>query len=141
VEEVGQRGKDLGREPSQLLAVGEGELAQHGLALRGHRDQDLPLVQLVPDAAEQPDRGHAVHELPDRVMFELELPRQRPDRGEAVLGQSLDGEKQLVLPGPKALLPGGLLAEDQEAPDQVPEAGKGVVVRLGRAGVDRGHPL
>ncbi len=120
--------------------MGEREFAQQGLALRGDRDQDLPLIHLVPDPAEQPERGHAVDELPDRVMLELELPGQRPDRGEAVRGQPLDREEQLVLPRPESLFPGGFFAEGEEAPDQVPEAGEGAVIRLGRAGVDRGHP-
>jgi len=141
VEEVGQGGEDLGREPSKLFPVGEGQLAKKGLALRADLDQDLPLVQLMAEPPEQSDRDHAVDELPDRVVLELELPRQGPDGGKAVLGQPLDGQKELMLPGPEPGGARGLLAERVEAPDQVPEAREGAVVRIGRRNGGRGHLL
>jgi hypothetical protein len=140
VEQAGQCGQDLGREPPELLAVREGQAAEHGLAFRGDLDEHLPLVHLVPETAEQAERDHAVDEAHHRVVLELELPRQRPDRGEAVRGETLQGEEELVLPGPDPGGAGGVLAERQEAPDQVPEARQGVVVRLARRGRD-GHRL
>jgi hypothetical protein len=139
VEECGQRGQDLGREPPKLLAVGEGQAAQHGFALRGHLDQDLPLVHLVPEPAQEPDRDHAVDQSDHGVVLQLQLPRQGPDGGEAVGRQPLDGQEKLVLPGPEPRRAGGVLAEREEAPDQVPEAREGRVVRVGRRKGGRGH--
>jgi hypothetical protein len=141
VEEVGQRGENLGREAPELLAVGEGEPAQHGIALRRHLDQDFPLVHVVPEAAQQPERDHAVDEAPGRVVLELELPCQRPDGGKAVGRQPLDGQEELVLPGPEARGPGGDLAEREEAAEEVAEARESAVVRVGRGEGGRSHLL
>jgi hypothetical protein len=113
--------------------------AQHGLPLRADLDQDLPLVHFVAEPPEQSERDHAVDEPADRVMLELELPGQRPDGGEAVVRQSFEGQEELVLPGPESRGARGVLAEQEEAPDQVPEAGEGGVVRFGRRFGDRSH--
>jgi hypothetical protein len=139
VKEVGQRGKDLGREAAELLAVRQRQAPQEGLALGAHLDQDFPVVHLVAEPAEQPECGHAVDEPPDRVLLELQLPRQRPDGGQAVGREPLEGQEQLVLPGPEALGARGLLAEQEETPDQVAEARQGAVVRLGRGEGGRVH--
>ena len=139
MEEVGQRGQDLGREAAKLLAVRQRQAAQHGFALRADLDQDLPLVHLVAEPPEQSERDHAIDEAADRVVLELELPGQRPDGGEAVARQSLEGQEQLVLPGPEPRGARGVLAEQEEAPDQVPEAGESSVIRIGMRYGDRGH--
>jgi hypothetical protein len=139
VEEFSQCGQDLGREPPEFLAVGEGQAAQHGVALRGHLDQDLPLVHLVPEPAQESERDHAVDQSDDGVVLQLQLPCQGPDGGEAVGRQPLDGQEELVLPGPEPRRAGGVFAEREEAPDQVSEARQGRVVRVGRRKGGRGH--
>ena len=88
------------------------------------------MVKGVPIAADHSEGGQAVDELDDRVVLELELPGERADGREAVRRKPLDGEQQLVLLGLEPRLAGRLLAEGEEAPEEVAEMGQVLVIRL-----------
>jgi hypothetical protein len=129
---VSQRGQDLGADPPQFLAMGERQLPQHGLAPGGDLDQDGALVLRVADPAEHADLDHPVQQPDDGVVLELQLPGQGADRRLLSRRKSLHGQEELVLPGLQARRAGGLLAERQEAAEEMPEAGEGGVLGVRR---------
>lgn len=133
-EQVGQRGEKLRSDASKLLPMGERELPEHALAFGGDVDQDLAMIVGMAQPPEHAEGNHPVDQSADRVMLELQLPRQISDRREAVGGQPLDGEQQLMLLRLKPGAAGRLLAEHQESAEKVAEPRERDEVGIGHVG-------
>jgi hypothetical protein len=88
------------------------------------------MVQRIPVAPDHSQGREAVDQLHDRMVLELELPGQGPDRGKLVGRQAFDREEQLVLLGLQAGLPGRIFAEGHEAADEMSEMRQVLVIWL-----------
>lgn len=126
-KELGQRGEDFGPDAPEFLPVDFRELVKKAFAPPLQHHQNLTVVRRVAAAPDQAELRRAVRELHNGVMTKLELPRQRSDRRGGTGREPLHGEEELVLAGLQPGGAGGLLAEDQESPGQVAEAGKSLV--------------
>ena len=119
--------------------MGDRKPAEDALALRGDLDQDFPLIEDVPVAADEAQGGQAVDEPDDRVVLELELPREGADRGEPFGRQALDRQEELVLLGLQPGAPGLPFAEGEEAADQMAEMRQALIIRLAEPFPTRWH--
>lgn len=106
----------------------QGKSGKQPLTLRGHLDENLARIEVAATPYRESPRNQAVHQLHGAVMADLQALGEHPDGGSLALGQSFDGEQELVLVGLDAGGPRLVFAEHEEAADLVAKLGEGLVV-------------
>ena len=103
--------------------------------------EDAPLVQAIVEALDQPALGQPFGQLDGLVVSNLHTLGEIADRDRLAASVPLDDEQGLMMPRRQA---GGLrliLAELEEAAEQIAKLGKRRVVLLGQSGLRHSLPF
>jgi hypothetical protein len=113
----------------QLLQVMKRESLEEFFAVVSQLDQDLPPVIGRPQAAKKPSIDQSIDKLNGAVMLQLHPFGQRPDSRFQTIGQTADGQQELVLLRLDAGLSRGVFTEAQKTTDLVAQFRHGFEVR------------
>jgi len=124
-----KRFRENGARNPQFLPEQNGELVQQFFTMRSKFYKDFTAVLFAVPACHPSALHEAVNQLNRTVMAKTKSLRKRTHGGTSSLGQSFDGEQELVLLRFDALGPGDFFAYMQKLADAVAKFGKLAIAR------------